>query len=321
LFFENFSKYGIILILINNKEKHSQFIKSEAKRLGFLSCGISKAGFLEEEAPRLEHWLNNQMNGQMSYMENNFDKRLNPTLLVDDAKSVVSLLLNYFPSEFQNLDSYKISKYAYGQDYHFVIKEKLNELLYSIQSTIGEVSGRAFVDSAPVLDKAWAAKSGLGWIGKNSNLLTQKVGSFYFIAELIIDLDLEYDNVTSDHCGSCTACIDACPTEAIVGPHIVDGSKCISYFTIELKENIPPEMKGKFDDWAFGCDVCQDVCPWNRFSKAHKEPLFNPNPELLSMSKKEWKEITEETFKTVFKNSPLKRAKFEGLKRNIDFLK
>ncbi len=307
--------------MINNKEKHSQFIKSEAKRLGFLSCGISKAGFLEEEAPRLEHWLNNQMNGQMSYMENNFDKRLNPTLLVDDAKSVVSLLLNYFPSEFQNLDSYKISKYAYGQDYHFVIKEKLNELLYSIQSTIGEVSGRAFVDSAPVLDKAWAAKSGLGWIGKNSNLLTQKVGSFYFIAELIIDLDLEYDNVTSDHCGSCTACIDACPTEAIVGPHIVDGSKCISYFTIELKENIPPEMKGKFDDWAFGCDVCQDVCPWNRFSKAHKEPLFNPNPELLSMSKKEWKEITEETFKTVFKNSPLKRAKFEGLKRNIDFLK
>jgi epoxyqueuosine reductase len=307
--------------LFNNKEKHSQFIKSEAERLGFLSCGISKAGFLEEEAPRLEYWLNNKMNGQMSYMENNFDKRLNPTLLVDDAKSVVSLLLNYYPSEFQNPDSYKISKYAYGQDYHFVIKEKLKELLNSIQSAIGEVSGRAFVDSAPVLDKAWAAKSGLGWIGKNSNLLTQKVGSFYFIAELIIDLDLEYDHATTDHCGSCTACIDACPTEAIVSPYVVDGSKCISYFTIELKENIPPEMKGKFDDWAFGCDVCQDVCPWNRFSKPHNEPLFNPNQEVLSMSKRDWTELTEETFKAVFKKSPLKRAKFEGLKRNIDFLR
>jgi epoxyqueuosine reductase len=306
--------------LINNKEKYSQFIKSEAKRLGFLSCGISKAGFLEDEAPRLEYWLNNNMNGQMSYMENNFDKRLNPTLLVDDAKSVVSLLLNYYPSEFQNPDSYKISKYAYGQDYHFVIKDKLKELLFSIQSTIGDVSGRAFVDSAPVLDKAWAAKSGLGWIGKNSNLLTQKVGSFYFIAELIIDLDLEYDYATTDHCGSCTACIDACPTEAIVAPYVVDGSKCISYFTIELKESIPTEMKGKFDEWAFGCDVCQDVCPWNRFSKANTEPLFNPNPKLLTLSKKNWTELTEETFKAVFKNSPLKRTKFEGLKRNIKFL-
>ena len=286
-----------------------------------MSCGISKVTFLEQEAPRLENWLNNQRNGQMSYMENHFDKRLNPTLLVDDAKSVVSLLLNYYPEELQNPDSYKISKYAYGQDYHFVIKEKLKEFLFSIQSIIGEVSGRAFVDSAPVLDKAWAAKSGLGWIGKNSNLLTQKVGSFYFIAELIIDLDLDYDNPTTDHCGTCTACIDACPTEAIVSPYVVDGSKCISYFTIELKENIPQEMKGKFDDWAFGCDVCQDVCPWNKFSKAHSEPLFNPNPELLSMSKKDWIEITEETFKAVFKNSPLKRAKFQGLKRNIDFLK
>jgi epoxyqueuosine reductase len=275
---------------------------------------------LEQEAPRLENWLKNNRNGQMSYMENHFDKRLNPTLLVDDAKSVVSLLLNYYPEELQNQDSYKISKYAYGQDYHFVIKEKLKEFLFSIQSTIGEVSGRAFVDSAPVLDKAWAAKSGLGWIGKNSNLLTQKVGSFYFIAELIIDLDLDYDNPTTDHCGTCTACIDACPTEAIVAPYVVDGSKCISYFTIELKENIPQEMKGKFDDWAFGCDVCQDVCPWNKFSKAHNEPLFNPNPELLSMSKKDWIEITEETFKAVFKNSPLKRAKFQGIKRNVDFL-
>jgi len=285
-----------------------------------LSCGISKAGFLEEEAPRLENWLNNQMNGQMSYMENNFDKRLNPTLLVDGAKSVVSLLLNYYPSEFQNPDSYKISKYAYGQDYHFVIKEKLKELLNSIQENIGEVSGRAFVDSAPVLDKAWAAKSGLGWIGKNSNLITKQVGSFYFIAELIIDLDLEYDAVTTDHCGNCTACIDACPTQAIVAPYVVDGSKCISYFTIELKENIPQEMKGKFNDWAFGCDVCQDVCPWNRFSKPHGEPLFNPNSEILSYTKKDWEEITEETFNIVFKNSPLKRTKFKGLKRNIDFL-
>ena len=285
-----------------------------------MSCGISKAEFLEQEAPRLENWLNENRNGQMAYMENHFDKRLNPTLLVDDAKSVVSLLLNYYPEQLQNSDAYKISKYAYGEDYHFVIKEKLKEFLFSIQSTIGEVSGRAFVDSAPVLDKAWAAKSGLGWIGKNSNLLTQKVGSFYFIAELIIDLDLDYDNATTDHCGTCTACIDACPTEAIVAPYIVDGSKCISYFTIELKENIPQEMKGKFDDWAFGCDVCQDVCPWNKFSKPHNEPLFNPNPEVLSMSKKDWIEITEETFKVVFKNSPLKRAKFQGIKRNIDFL-
>jgi epoxyqueuosine reductase len=257
----------------------------------------------------------------MAYMENHFDKRLDPNLLVDDSKSVVSLLLNYYPSEFQNPDSYKISKYAYGQDYHFVIKDKLNELLFSIQQSIGEVSGRAFVDSAPVLDKAWAAKSGLGWIGKNGNLLTQKVGSFYFIAELIIDLDLEYDQATTDHCGNCTACIDACPTEAIVAPYVVDGSKCISYFTIELKDSIPSEMKGKFNDWAFGCDVCQDVCPWNRFSKGHNEPLFNPNPDLLSFSKKDWTEITVETFNVIFKNSPLKRTKYQGIKRNVSFLK
>jgi epoxyqueuosine reductase len=307
--------------LINNKEKYSNFIKSEAKRLGFLSCGISKAGFLEVEAPRLENWLNQNHQGQMSYMENNFDKRLNPTLLVEDAKSVVSLLLNYYPSEFQNPESYKISKYAFGQDYHFVIKEKLKELLFSIQSTIGEVSGRAFVDSAPVLDKAWAAKSGLGWIGKNSNLITKKTGSFYFIAELIIDLELEYDFSTTDHCGTCTACIDACPTDAIMAPYVVDGSKCISYFTIELKDNIPAEMKGKFEDWAFGCDICQDICPWNKFSKAHNEPLFNSNLDLLTMSKRDWEEITEDTFKIVFKNSALKRTKLDGFRRNINFLK
>jgi epoxyqueuosine reductase len=276
---------------------------------------------LEEEAPRLEAWLKNNAHGQMGYMENHFDKRLDPTLLVDDSKSVISLLLNYYPQETQIADSYKISKYAYGQDYHFVIKEKLKEFLFSIQENIGEVSGRAFVDSAPVLDKAWAAKSGLGWIGKNSNLLSKQVGSFFFIAELIVDLELEYDTAVTDHCGSCTKCIDACPTSAIIAPYVVDGSKCISYFTIELKDNIPQEMKGKFDDWAFGCDVCQDVCPWNRFSKPHNEPLFNPNPELLSMTKKDWEEITEETFRAVFKNSAVKRAKYDGLKRNIDFLK
>jgi epoxyqueuosine reductase len=306
---------------MHSKSKYTQFIKSEAKRLGFLSCGISKAGFLEEEAPRLESWLKKNQNGQMSFMESHFDKRLNPTLLVEDAKSVVSLLLNYYPEQKQNDDSYKISKYAYGADYHYVIKDKLKELLFSIQETIGEVSGRAFVDSAPVLDKAWAAKSGLGWVGKNSNLLTQKVGSFYFIAELIIDLDLDYDYTATDHCGTCTACIDACPTQAIVGPYVVDGSKCISYFTIELKENIPQEMKGKFEDWVFGCDICQDVCPWNKFSKPHNVPLFNPNIDVLSMTRKEWDEVTEETFRVVFKDSPLRRTKFGGLKRNIDFLK
>lgn len=303
------------------RSKYTQLIKQKAKELGFLSCGVAKAGFLEEEAPRLEKWLHENRHGAMTYMENHFDKRLDPTLLVDGAKSVISLLLNYFPGQTQTEDTYKISKYAYGQDYHYVIKEKLKELLYYIQNTIGDVNGRAFVDSAPVLDKAWAAKSGLGWIGKNSNLITQKKGSFYFIAELIIDLDLDYDNPTTDHCGTCTACIEACPTQAIVAPYVVDGSKCISYFTIELKENIPSEMKGTFDNWMFGCDVCQDVCPWNRFSKPHSEPLFNPDAELLSYSKKDWEEITEETFKTVFKNSPLKRTGFNGLKRTIDFLK
>jgi epoxyqueuosine reductase len=261
------------------------------------------------------------MNGQMSYMENHFDKRLDPTLLVDGAKSVISLLLNYYPSELQSQDSYKISKYAYGQDYHYVIKEKLKELLFFIQTEIGEVSGRAFVDSAPVLDKAWAAKSGLGWMGKNTNLITQKMGSFYFIAELIVDLDLEYDIPTTDHCGTCTACIDACPTEAIVAPYVVDGSKCISYFTIELKDNLPQEMKGKFDDWMFGCDVCQDVCPWNRFSNPHTEPLLQASPEILKYSKSDWDEITNDTFERVFKNSAVQRAKFEGVLRNINFLK
>nr|WP_299341671.1 tRNA epoxyqueuosine(34) reductase QueG [Allomuricauda sp.] len=303
------------------RTQYAKLIKTEAKRLGFLSCGISKAEFLEEEAPRLEKWLNRNMHGEMSYMENHFDKRLDPTKLVEGSKSVVSLLLNYFPKETQNLDSYKISKYAYGTDYHFVIKNKLKQLLHFIQEEIGEVHGRAFVDSAPVLDKAWAAKSGLGWMGKHSNLLTQQVGSFYFIAELIVDLELDYDTPVTDHCGTCTACIDACPTEAIVEPYVVDGSKCISYFTIELKNEIPTEFQGKFDDWMFGCDVCQDVCPWNRFSQSHNEPLFNPNPELLSMSKSDWEEITEEVFRKLFKKSAVKRTKFSGLQRNIDFLK
>ena len=307
--------------MLNTKSKNSHLIKTEAKRLGFLSCGFSKADFLEEEAPRLEKWLNKNMHGEMQYMENHFDKRLDPSLLVDGAKSVISLLLNYCPQETQKNDTYKISKYAYGQDYHHVIKSKLRQLQEFISEEIGEVNGRAFVDSAPVLDKAWAAKSGLGWIGKHSNLLTQQVGSFYFIAELIVDLELEYDSPVTDHCGTCTACIDACPTQAIVEPYVVDGSKCISYFTIELKNEIPNSVKGQFDDWIFGCDICQDVCPWNRFSKKHQEPLFNPNPQLLEMTKTDWEEITQEVFGKVFQKSAVKRTKFSGLKRNIEFLK
>ncbi len=306
---------------MDKKHHYTQLIKTEAKRLGFLSCGISKAEFLEEEAPRLERWLKNNMHGEMRYMENHFDKRLDPQLLVDGAKSVISLLLNYYPQEKQIGDTYKISKYAYGQDYHHVIKSKLKQLQEFISGEIGEIHGRAFVDSAPVLDKAWAAKSGLGWDGKHSNLISQKTGSFYFIAELIVDMDLEYDTPVTDHCGTCTACIEACPTGAIVEPYVVDGSKCISYFTIELKNEIPNEFQGKLDDWIFGCDVCQDVCPWNRFSKPHSEPLFNPHPDVLSMDKKNWEEITEDIFKRVFQKSAVKRTKFLGLKRNIRFLK
>jgi len=306
---------------MDSKEKYTELIKQEAKRLGFLSCGISKAEFLEEEAPRLERYLNKNMHGEMAYLENHFDKRLDPTLLVPGSKSVISVLLNYSPEETQLADTYKISKYAYGTDYHFVIKDKLKQLLHFINDEIGEVHGRAFVDSAPVLDKAWAAKSGLGWVGKHTLLLSKHVGSFYFVAELIVDLELNYDAPVTDHCGTCTACIDACPTEAIVADRVVDGSKCISYYTIELKNEIPISEKGKFDDWIFGCDICQDVCPWNRFSKPHNEPLFNPHPELLSMTKKDWEEITEEVFREVFRKSPVKRTKFSGLTRNIDFVK
>ncbi len=302
------------------KHSNTKFIKAEAKRLGFLSCGISKAEFLEDEAPRLEQWLKKNMHGEMRYMENHFDKRLDPTKLVEGSKSVVSLLYNYYPQEFQNEDSYKISKYAYGTDYHFVIKDKLKALLACVQEEVGEVHGRVFVDSAPVLDKAWAVRSGLGWMGKHTNVLTKQVGSFYFIAELIIDLELEYDTPITDHCGSCTACIDACPTQAIVEPYVVDGSKCISYFTIELKDQIPTDFKNQFDDWMFGCDVCQDVCPWNRFSKSHNEPLFNPDSRLMNYDKQQWEELTQEVFGEIFRKSAVKRTKYTGLKRNIEFL-
>lgn len=306
---------------MTSKSQYTQLIKNKAYDLGFMYCGISKAGFLEEEAPRLEKWLSAQHNGKMDYMQNHFDKRLNPTLLVEDSKSVISLLLNYFPEETQVDDSFKISKYAYGTDYHYVIKDKLKELYDFILEEIGEVGGRMFVDSAPVMDKAWAKKSGLGWIGKNSNLIHPKHGSFFFIAELILDLELEDDGPIKDYCGRCTKCIDACPTEAIVEPYVVDGSKCISYLTIELKDAIiPGEFKEKMDDWMFGCDVCQDVCPWNRFSKAHNEPAFFPHQQLLKMNKNDWKELTEDVFRELFRNSAVKRTKYSGLLRNIKSL-
>ena len=307
----------------SRRQAYTKMIKDEALRLGFISCGISKAEFLEEEAPQFEKWLNANMHGNMRYMENHFDKRLDPTLLVEGAKSVVSLLYNYFPKKkMESTQHIKISKYAYGEDYHFVIKDKLRELMSFIRDKIDQVDGRIFVDSAPVMERAWAKKSGLGWIGKNSNLLTKKVGSFYFIAELIIDLECEYDHVVvKDACGSCTRCIDACPTGAIEEPRVVNGSKCISYFTIELKEAIPNEAKGKLDGWAFGCDICQDVCPWNKFARPHDEKRFEPNPRMFDMTDRDWVEITEEVYGKLFKKSAVKRAKFLGLKRNIDFVK
>ncbi|MFL0063009.1 tRNA epoxyqueuosine(34) reductase QueG [Tenacibaculum maritimum] len=304
------------------KEDYAQFIKEQAKRLGFLDCGIAKATFLEEEAFGLEQWLANGFHGEMHYMENHFDKRLDPRLLVDGAKSVISLSYNYYPPKAQKEDSYKISKYAYGEDYHQVIKTKLRELLSLIHDEIGEVSGRAFVDSAPVLERAWAKKTGLGWTGKNTLLIQKQQGSFFFLAELIIDLELAYDDpFVTDHCGRCTRCIDACPTNAILPNSTIDGSKCISYVTIELKDQIPASFKDKMEGWMFGCDICQDVCPWNRFSKAHSEPLFSPKEHLLEMTKRDWEEVTEETFRKVFKKSPVKRTKFSGLTRNIRFLK
>jgi epoxyqueuosine reductase len=300
---------------------YKQLLKTKATELGFFYCGFSKADFLEEEAPRLEKWLNLNYQGKMSYMANYFDKRLDPRLLVDDAKTVVSLLLNYYPEEIQNAESPKISKYAYGEDYHTIIKDKLKELIQYLKENIGEINGRAFVDSAPVMDKVWANKSGLGWIGKNSNLIHPKEGSFFFIAELILDIEIEPDGPMKDYCGTCTRCIDACPTGAIVQPYVVDGSKCISYLTIELKDELlPNEFKGKMDNWMFGCDICQDVCPWNRFSKITQEQRFKPNPLLLELKSNDWKELNEEVFNQLFKHSAVKRTKFTGLQRNIKFL-
>lgn len=301
---------------------YSQLIKQKAEKFGFQSCGISKAEFLEEEAPRLEAWLNKGYHGEMQYMENHFDKRLNPTLLVDGAKSVISLSYNYFPKvKIDEINNFKISKYAYGEDYHEVIKDILKNMVAEIQEEIGEFGFRVFVDSAPVLEKAWARKSGLGWVGKNANLITKKHGSFYFLAEIICDLELEYDLPVTDHCGSCRACIDACPTQAIVSDRIVDGSKCISYATIELKNEIPDYFNGKMDDWMFGCDVCQDVCPWNRFSAPTLQEKFAPNFQKLNFRKNEWKELTQELFSEIFKKSAVKRTKFSGLMRNINLLK
>ena len=302
-------------------EKYTRLIKDKASELGFSFCGIAKAEFLEEEAPKLERWLQKDMHGQMSYMSNHFDKRLDPAKLVPGAKSIITFLYNYYPKEdLTNDDNFKIAKYAYGKDYHFVIKDKLKTLMRFIHDNVGSIDGRAFVDSAPVLERVWAQKSGLGWIGKNSLLLNKGSGSFFFLAELIVDLELSYDQPVTDHCGTCTACIDACPTDAIPEPFVVDGSKCISYFTIELKEEIPKEVQGKFENWIFGCDICQDVCPWNRFSKPHNEPQFDPHPDLKNMSKSDWLEITDDVFKKIFKKSAVKRTKLSGLKRNIQFI-
>lgn len=309
--------------MFNTKEKYAQVIKTQAKNLGFDFCGIAKAEFLEEEAPRLEAWLNQNYHGEMAYMANHFDKRLDPTKLVAGAKTVISLIYNYFPeSTLPNGPSdLKIAKYAYGKDYHFVIKDKLKTLLQNLQKEIGEIGGRAFVDSAPVMERQWAQKAGLGWTGKNSLLLHRQMGSFFFLAELIIDLEVAPDSaMTKDYCGTCTKCIDACPTDAIVESGVVDGSRCISYFTIELKEQIPQTMRGKLENWIFGCDICQDVCPWNRFSKPHQEAEFLPHQDLKNMTRRDWEEITQETFDRVFQKSAVKRTKLEGLARNIAFI-
>lgn len=298
--------------------KHTQLIKTTASQLGFSFCGISRAEFLEEEARQLEEWLRRGYHGKMSYMERYFDKRVDPTKLVPGAKSVVSLIFNYYPStDLAREGTLKIAKYAYGEDYHFVIRERLKQLLETIRERIGDVHGRAFVDSAPVMERTWAARAGLGWTGKNTLLLNRTMGSFFFLAELIIDLELEYDAPTKDYCGTCTACMDACPTQAIPQPYVVDGSRCISYYTIELREEIPQDAGGDFDNWIFGCDICQDVCPWNRFAQPHEESRFNPSEPLQEMIRQEWKEITRETFEAVFGRSALKRTGFDGLMRNI----
>jgi epoxyqueuosine reductase len=303
-------------------EKNTRFIKQTAAELGFGYCGIAKAERLDKDARLLEAWLNQGFNGGMQYMENHFDLRIDPTRLVHGAKSVITLLLNYFPSQQQNTAAPKISKYAYGKDYHQIIKEKLNELIKRVKLLVGNINGRGFVDSAPVLERSWAQRSGLGWIGKNGNLIHKQSGSFFFIATLITDLELQYDDpFARDYCGTCTKCIDACPTNAILEDKVIDGSKCISYFTIELKEHlIPNEMKGRFENWMFGCDICQDVCPWNRFSKPTSEQGFTPVAEILNFSLKDWEELTEESFKKIFRDSPLKRSKYEGVKRNLKFI-
>lgn len=304
-------------------EKNTQLLKSTAKRLGFDFCGIAKAEFLESEAPRLEAWLNRNYHGKMAYLANHFDKRLDPTKLVDGAKTVVSLIYNYYPEKQlpHQSEDIKLAKYAYGADYHEVIRAKLTEFLEILREEVGDINGRSFVDSAPVMERQWAQRAGLGWIGKNSLLLNRQMGSFFFLADLIIDLEAYPDSsTTKDYCGTCTACIDACPTDAIVQPEVIDASKCISYLTIELKEAIPDEFKGKMENWVFGCDICQDVCPWNRFSQPHQEPAFQPSEELAQFSKREWKEMTEETFKRVFAKSAVKRTKFSGIKRNVEFL-
>ncbi len=308
---------------MNKTSTHSIFIKKTAADLGFDYCGISKAAFLNEDARRLETWLQKGMHGNMQYMQNHFDMRVDPTKLVPGAKSVITLLLNYFPEKRQKITSPKVAKYAYGEDYHDVIREKLNILMGMIKLEVGEINGRGFVDSAPVLERTWAQKSGLGWIGKNGNLINNKQGSYFFIATLITDLPMEYDDAfVKDYCGTCTKCIDNCPTEAILPDKVIDGSKCISYFTIELKDAlIPGKMKGQFDNWLFGCDVCQDVCPWNRFSKPSTEIKFTPIPEILEFKAQDWEELTEESFKIIFKDSPIKRTKYKGIKRNLQFIK
>jgi epoxyqueuosine reductase len=303
-------------------QQHTAFIKKTAVKLGFDYCGIARTEILNDDARRLEQWLNKGMHGSMQYMENHFDLRIDPGKLVPGARSVITLLKNYYPSEKQQHGAPKISKYAFGKDYHEVIRNKLNILIGLMKEEIGEIHGRGFVDSAPVLERTWAQRSGLGWVGKNGNLINKQSGSFYFIATLITDLELEYDDAfAKDYCGTCTKCIDACPTDAILPGKVVDGSKCISYFTIELKEMmIPGEMKGKFENWMFGCDICQDVCPWNRFSKPQQEAGFVPIPEILNLSNKEWEEMTEENFKKIFIDSPLSRAKFNGIQRNLKFI-
>ena len=308
---------------MNSVSQHTLLIKQAATKLGFEFCGIAKAAFLNEDAKRLETWLNKGMHGNMHYMENYFDLRTDPTKLVPGAKSVITLLLNYFPEKLQAENIPKVAKYAYGEDYHEVMREKLNAFFKILKKGIGDINGRGFVDSAPVLERTWAQKAGLGWIGKNGNLINKQQGSYFFIASLIVDTVLDYDDeYAKDYCGNCTRCIDDCPTEAILPDKVIDGSKCISYFTIELKDAlIPGNMKGKFDNWLFGCDVCQDVCPWNRFSKPTNEINFSPLPEILNFTKNDWEELTEENFKVIFKNSAIKRTKFSGIKRNLNFIK